>query len=142
MYLWDTDVVGHFANEQPILSLHIQRVKWDEIALPSSTVAELLRGRAEFAVKAAPGQTPFAHGQLRQTLQLIARFRVLFFNEKADEAFRKLLKTVKSSKRYVDLMTAAMALAGNHVVVTRNTRHFKDVLSPHQLANWIDDPPS
>jgi predicted nucleic acid-binding protein len=142
VYLWDTDVVGHFANEHPILSLHIQRVKWDEIALPSSTVAELLRGRAEFAVKAAQGQIPFAHGQLRQTLQLIAKFRVFFFNEKADEALKSLLKTVKSSKRYVDLMTAAMAIAGNHIVITRNIRHFKDVLPPHQLANWIDDLPS
>lgn len=142
MYLWDTNVVGHFANEHPILALHIQRVKWDEIALPSSTLAELLRGRAEFAVKATPGQAVLAHDQLRQTLQLSARFRVLFFNEKAEEAFRKLLKTIKSSKRYVDLMTAAMAIAGDHIVVTRNTRHFKDVLPPHQLANWIDDPPS
>jgi len=142
LYLWDTNILVHFTSQRPILALHVQRVKWEEIVLPSPAVAEFLRGRAEFAVKATPGQTPFAHGQLRQTLQLIARFRVLFFNEKADEAFRKLLKTVKSSKRYVDLMTAAMALAGNHIVVTRNTKHFKDVLPPDQLANWIDDSPS
>jgi predicted nucleic acid-binding protein len=38
-------------------------------------------------------------------------------------------------------MIAAMALAGNHIVVTRNTKHFSDVLPPHQIENWIDFPP-
>lgn len=38
-------------------------------------------------------------------------------------------------------MIAAMALAGDHVIVTRNTKHFKEVLPPNQLANWIDEPP-
>jgi hypothetical protein len=39
------------------------------------------------------------------------------------------------------MMIAAMALAGNHIVVTRNTRHFTGLLPPHQFANWIDEPP-
>jgi len=51
------------------------------------------------------------------------------------------LKKFKSKKRYADMMIAAMALAGNHVVVTRNTKHFTDLLPPGQLANWIDTPP-
>jgi hypothetical protein len=38
-------------------------------------------------------------------------------------------------------MIAAMVLAGNHVVVTRNVKHFSEVLPPHQVENRIDCPP-
>jgi hypothetical protein len=38
-------------------------------------------------------------------------------------------------------MIAAMVLAGQHMLVTRNPADFVDVLPPAQLANWIDDPP-
>jgi predicted nucleic acid-binding protein len=51
------------------------------------------------------------------------------------------LSRIQFKKRYADVMLAAMALAGNHVEVTRNTKHFKDMLLPSQLANWIDEPP-
>jgi predicted nucleic acid-binding protein len=53
------------------------------------------------------------------------------------ESFKK----IQIQKCYVDLMIAATALAGNHVVVTRNVKHFSDVLPPHQIENWIDYPP-
>jgi len=131
----------HFANDHPALALHIQRVGWDEIVLPSPTVAELWRGRAEFALKATPEQVVWAHGQLWQTHQLVAKFRVILFDEEACEIFKRILKKFKSKKRYADMMIAAMALAGNHVVVTRNTKHFADLLPPDRLANWIDEPP-
>jgi hypothetical protein len=39
------------------------------------------------------------------------------------------------------LMIAAMVLAGQHILVTRNRLDFVDVLPATQLANWIDDPP-
>ncbi|MCI0694291.1 type II toxin-antitoxin system VapC family toxin [candidate division KSB1 bacterium] len=142
MYLWDTNILTHFTSEHPTLALHIQRVKWEEIVLPSPASAEFLRGRAEFALKATPDQAVMAHRLLKQSQQLIAQFGTLLFDEPDTRVLKTLLKKFKSKKRYVDLMIAAMAIAGNHVVVTRNTKHFKDVLSPHQLANWIDDPPS
>ena len=141
MYIWDTNILVHFTNRHPILALHVQRVKWEEIVLPSPAVAEFLRGRVEFALKANPDQAVMAHRLLNQSQQLIAQFGALLFDEKDTEALKTLLRKFKSKKRYVDLMIAAMAIAGNHIVVTRNTKHFRDVLPPHQLANWIDDPP-
>lgn len=71
----------------------------------------------------------------------MTKFRLLLFDEEAREEFKMILNKVKSKKRYADMMIAAMALAGDHVIVTRNTKHFKDVLPPDQLANWIDEPP-
>jgi predicted nucleic acid-binding protein len=141
MYLWDTHIVGHYAQHHPVLTQNIQRVEWAEVALPLPTVAELLRGRAEFALKALPEQAVWAHDQLWQTYVLITKFKVLLFGEEAKEELKKLLKKFKSNKRYADMMIAAMALAGNHILVTRNTKHFADLLPPHQLANWIDEPP-
>ena len=44
-------------------------------------------------------------------------------------------------RRYADLMIAAMVIAGQHILVTRNRTDFVDVLPTTQLANWIDDPP-
>jgi len=141
MYLWDTQIVGHFIDDHPILLRHVERVKWDEIALPSPTVAELLRGRSEFALKATPEQAVAAHQWLWQTQQLIARFRQLFIKEEDAVVFKNLLSRIKSKKRYADMMIAAMALSGHHIVVTRNIKHFADLLPPAQLANWIDEPP-
>lgn len=141
MYLWDTNIAVHYANQHPNIRLHIQRVEWDKIALPSPTVAELLRGRGEFALKATPEQVVEAHHQLWQTQQLIAQFRQLRIDEEAAKIFKKLLTQIKSKKRYADMMIAAMAQAGDHVVVTRNTKHFADLLPPAQLANWIDESP-
>ncbi len=39
-------------------------------------------------------------------------------------------------------MIVAIAIAGNHIVVTRNQKDFVDLLPKHQLQNWIDDPPT
>jgi predicted nucleic acid-binding protein len=141
MYLWDTHMVGHYADQHPTLKLHIQRVEWDEVGLPTPAVAEVLRGRAVFALKATPEQVIWAHDHLWQSYVLITKFKVLLFDEEARDELKKLLKKFKAKKRYADMMIAAMALAGNHTVVTRNTKHFADLLPPPQLANWIDEPP-
>jgi len=51
-----------------------------------------------------------------------------------------MLERHSSRKRYADVMIAAQASAGGHTLVTRNTRHFADLLPPHRLVNWIDEP--
>jgi predicted nucleic acid-binding protein len=38
-------------------------------------------------------------------------------------------------------MIAAIAKAGHHIVITRNTKDFADLLPKAQLQNWIDDAP-
>lgn len=40
------------------------------------------------------------------------------------------------------MLIAAMAHSGNHTVITRNERHFADLLPRRQIANWIDDKPA
>lgn len=141
MYLWDTNILTHFVDGQATLQEHLRRTPWTQIALPSVVVAEALRGRCDFALKATAAQLPLAHQLLSETWRLLQTFQVIVFDQACALALAQLQKKHSSHKRYTDLMIAAMAMAGDHVVVTRNTRHFADVLPTAKLANWIDDPP-
>lgn len=51
----------------------------------------------------------------------------------------RLKGQVKTRKRYADVLIAAQTIAGHHLLVTRNTEDFRDLLLPGQLQNWIDD---
>lgn len=64
MYLWDSNILRHFGEGHPTLRLHLERIPWSEISLPSVVVAEVLRGRCEFALKASPSEAPRAHALL------------------------------------------------------------------------------
>jgi predicted nucleic acid-binding protein len=142
MYLWDTNIVRHFGQGHPTLRDHLSRVPWAEIALPSVVVAEVLRGRCEFALKASPAEAPLAHQRLLETQQMLAQFRVVPFDESCAPILSRLRKKHKRRKRYADLMIAAIAEAGGHIVVTRNQDDFVDLLPQSWLVNWIDDEPS
>ena len=142
MYLWDANILRHFAEKHSTLQAHLQRISWSEIALPSVVVAEVLRGRCEFALKATLDQAPFAHQQLLATQQLLQKFHLIPFDQASAVATQELQRKVKTRKRYADVMIAATAIAGKHIVVTRNLADFIDLLPPQQLTNWIDSPPN
>ena len=139
MYLWDTNILRHFGEGHPNLRLHLEKVSWSEIALPSVVVAEVLRGRSEYALKALPEKLPVAHEQLFRTQKFLNRFNVIIFDEECAEALKKLRHKHKAHKRYSDMMIAAMAEAGKHIVVTRNVKDFEKLLPKKYLENWIDE---
>jgi predicted nucleic acid-binding protein len=142
MYLWDSNIIRAFGDGHPTLRLHLERVSWTDIAVLSVVVAEVLRGRSEFALKATPSQLPQAHALLEKTRQMLRGFQVLVFDLASANHLQSLLTQHASHKRYADCMIAALALAGQHVVVTRNRKHFSALLPPMQLANWIDELPA
>jgi predicted nucleic acid-binding protein len=142
MYLWDSNIVRHFGEGHPTLRLYLQRISWSEIALPSGVVAEVLRGRCDFALKATPLKAPQAHRLLMETRRLLDRFQVIVFDERCTEVMEELQRRHKTHQRYADIMIAAIARAGNHIVVTRNQKHFIELLPQSQLANWIDEEPN
>ena len=142
MYLWDANILRYFGVGHPTLHLHLERISWSEIALPSVVVAEVLRGRCEFALKASSSEAPRAHALLLKTYQLLNRFNVVVFEERCADAMKQLQKKHKVHKRYADMMIAATAKAGQHILVTRKQKHFSKLLPNTQLANWIDEKPN
>lgn len=141
MYLWDANIVRAFGQGHPTVRLHLTRTSWAEIALPSVVVAEILRGRCEAALKAIPREAPLAHQHLHEMQQMLSHFQIVLFDERCTPVMERLRKAHRRRKRYADLMIAAIAVAGKHIVVTRNQADFADLLPPTQLTNWIDDPP-
>ena len=141
MYLWDANILRHFGQGHATLRLYLLRVPWDEIALPSVVVAEVLRGRCEFALKATPAEAPLAHQRLLDTQQMLAQFHSVVFDVAGATVVARLRQQHRRRKRYAALMIAAMVIAGQHILVTRNRTDFVDVLPTTQVANWIDDPP-
>ena len=111
------------------------------LALPSTVVAETLRGRCDFALKASPEQLPLAHQRLLETQQLLQEFQVISFNSVCAQTMKQLQQKAKSRKRYADMIIAATVLAGRHILVTRNQKHFVDLLPKTQCVNWVDKPP-
>src|SRR3990172_12467542 len=142
MYLWDSNMVRYYGEGHPNIRLYLQRVRWSDIALPSVVVAEVLRGRCDFALKAIPTQAPLAHELLLKTWRFLDRFNVIVFDRECGKALEDLQQLHKAHKRYADLMIAAIVLAGKHVLVTRNEKDFATLLSKSQIANWVDEKPS
>ena len=141
MYLLDTNILTHYVNGEKTLLAHLQRVDLAEVALPTAVIAEAMRGRSEYALKAPPDKAVHAHSLLVETWQILHKFQMLALNQQSATALAQMQKKFGSRKRYADMMIAAMALTGKHIVVTRNQKHFADLLPSHQLANWIDDLP-
>jgi predicted nucleic acid-binding protein len=141
MYLWDSNILRYHYQAHPTLQAWLQKVPRHQIALPSVVVAEVLRGRCELALKATPEQFGFAHTQLQKELRVLRRFRIVFPDQHSTSSLAVIRKQHPSHKRYPDLMIAALAQAGNHIVITRNQKDFADLLPKSQLQNWIDDMP-
>jgi tRNA(fMet)-specific endonuclease VapC len=141
VYLWDANILRHFAEGQSILFSHLNRIRRADVALPSVVVAEVLRGRCDYALKATSDQAASAHALLIATYRMLGQFQIVVFDRSSADAMTHLQKRHSSRKRYADVQIAAMALAGNHIVVTRNTKDFSDLLRPDQIENWIDFPP-
>lgn len=142
MYLWDSNILRYYFKEHPTLLQHMQRVSPKQIALPSIVVAEALRGRCDYILKAAPEQVQTAERLLSETIRTIQGFAAATFDVTSLAMMKQLLKQHQSRGRYADLMIAAIARAGHHIVVTRNTKDFADLLPGAQLQNWMDDAPT
>jgi len=141
LYLWDANILRYYAQGHSNLSLRLKQVKRNNVALPSVVVAEVLRGRCEFALKSTPDQAVQAHALLVETHRMLGKFQIISFDQQSADLLIRLRQLHRSRKRYADMQIAAMAIAGNHIVVTRNTRDFSDLLKPDQVENWIDVAP-
>jgi predicted nucleic acid-binding protein len=138
-YLLDSNILRHYSAQHPILFENLKRIERSNIVIPITVYAEQLRGRIEGLLKAEPQHLLLAQKHLKATLELLDDFEVLDLNEASIETANRLKHQIKTRKRYADFVIAAQAIAGRHILVTRNTADFQDMLPAAQLQNWVDD---
>jgi predicted nucleic acid-binding protein len=103
------------------------------------TQIEVLRGRHEALFKAADGAR-LLHAQqaLARTLQHMAQFPVVFFDEAAAAVFDRLRQTTGLRRLgRGDLLIGSIALANRAILVTRNQKHFRKVPGL-RIESWTD----
>ncbi len=139
MILFDTDTVTHFSYGNANLRQKIDEVGDEQLAIAIITRNEILRGRADSLLKAAnEEELRKAAERLHQTEEMLSDFMVVGFDDNAIRQFGKLRKQKKFKKiGRADMLIACIALANDALLVTRNTKDFKDVPGL-RTENWVD----
>lgn len=137
-YLFDSNILRSFAFNHPTLLRNMLRVDQSQIALPFIVKAEQLRGRYDAITKAEPQRLLQEQERLVEAESLLAGFEIAYLTKDAIDALTVLLLRRQTRKRYADAIIAAIAIASDDIVVTRNIEDFKDLLPAAQLQNWID----
>jgi len=138
-FLWNSNIIRHYIDDHPRLLKNLERISRQEILQPIVIVAEQLRGRSESILKAEAEHLARAQDRFRQTQILLSKFQILYLDEDALAVASRLISQVKTRKRYADVLVAAQVISGRHILVTRNTKDFRDLLSSKQMQNWIDN---
>ena len=97
-----------------------------------------MRGRYDAITKAEPQRLLQEQERLVEAESLLAGFEIAYLTKDAIDALTVLLLRRQTRKRYADAIIAAIAIASDDIVVTRNIEDFKDLLPAAQLQNWID----
>jgi predicted nucleic acid-binding protein len=139
MILFDTDTLTHFSFGNTNVRRRAEEAKNERLAVTIVTRNEVLRGRAENLLKAADEkELRKAAERFRHAEELLTDFLVVGFSEDAIKHFGKLRKqkTLKKMGR-ADMLIACIALAHDALLVTRNTKDYKNV--PRlRIENWVD----
>lgn len=137
-YLLDSNILRHYTAKHPTLLRNLVRVPAEQIGIPLVVVIEQLRGRFDAYLKAEPENLLREQERLQAAQQLVSLYQTVYANEHATTELALLRQRVSTRKRYADVVIAAMALASNATVVTRNVEDFRDLLPAARIQNWID----
>ncbi len=127
IYVIDTDHVSLFQRNHPFVVQHWAEANPDSLAVTIITVEEQIRGRFA-SIKQAKSKAKIvqAYTNLQTTVTFFNTIKVLSFDETAF-AHDETLKKQKIRIGRQDLRIAAIALAINAIVVTRNQKDFSKV---------------
>ena len=120
------------------MTRNLARVAAEEIGIPFVVVIEQLRGRFDAYLKAEPENLLREQARLLAAQQFLTLYQTAYVNEQAVTALFALRQRVSTHKRYADVVIAAIALAHDATVVTRNVEDFRDLLPAAKIQNWVD----
>ena len=121
-FLFDTDHLTLYQQGHPPLGQRLALQPPDVIGVSVVTVEESLRGRLAHLGRAADGPTRIRRcALLAETVQLFHRFPLVSFDQAAENLFQQFRPVHIGTQ---DLKIAAIALANNLVLLTRNRRDF------------------
>jgi tRNA(fMet)-specific endonuclease VapC len=134
-WILDTDHVSLLQRGHPIVVGKVAAVNPAEIALTVITIVEQMYGRLDIINRAKSKQELVtAYALLKETFNLLSQANILDFNEAAFDTYNELLKQ-KIRVGTQDLRIAAIALASNATVVTRNLKDFQKVPNL-KIVDW------
>lgn len=139
MHLLDTDTLTYLHAGHPNVIKQLSRLEDPEVGITIITRIEVLRGRMDYVLKAETGTSLLrAQELLVRTEALLVQILTLPLDLKTAEQFDSL-RSVSSLRKIgrADLLIASIALTNRAVLVTRNTRHFKQI-PQLRVVNWVD----
>jgi tRNA(fMet)-specific endonuclease VapC len=134
-FLLDTDHLTLLEHGHPPLRQHLAAQPPGAVGLTIVTVEESLRGRLAAIARAPDGAARVSrYGYLLDTLQLFQQFPVAPFDQAAENHFQQL-RSLRLRIGTQDLKIAAVVLAHNLTLLTRNHRDFGQIPGL-LLADW------
>ncbi|MDF5715888.1 MAG: type II toxin-antitoxin system VapC family toxin [Rhizonema sp. NSF051] len=139
MYLLDTDTLTHLYAGNTNVIARLNTVEDSEVGITIITKAEMLRGRIEYLIKAETDESLLrAQELLFRTEESLAELLIVPISQSAADEFERLRMVSKLRKiGRADLLIASISLANRATLVTRNTKHFKQIPGL-QVVNWVD----
>ena len=127
LYLLDTDIMTLLEREGPEvtrLRARLAAIPRDDIATSIVSYEEQTRGWLAYSAQArTPELRIIAYRRLKSHLQMYCKFAVIEFDEKASAEYEKLKKAYPRDGKQ-DLKIAAIALANDATLLTRNLQDF------------------
>jgi tRNA(fMet)-specific endonuclease VapC len=137
-YLLDTDTVSFVLGNHPRTAQHL-RVNQNDAAISIITVQEVFNGWAgRLNTAKTIEELVFLYDRLSQTMVFFGNIPILNFDQKAAAEFQALMQNhpqLNKHKLQKDMRIAAIALANDAIVVTRNYRDFS-LVPKLTIVDW------
>ena len=128
-YILDTDCFSLWQQNHPMMVQQV-KVNAENLAVTIVTVEEVIRGWFNVIRQASePSQADklvLAYTRLWNTLNDFKNLNILKFDQNASTIYTKFHRQIRLIGSQ-DLRIAAIVLANNAILVTRNHRHFSQV---------------
>lgn len=140
-YMLDTNIVSEAMRTEPNEEVIKQLSKYENLcAICSTTWNELLYG-----IQILPDgkKKELLYADLIDDVQ--RSYNVLTYDKAAATIHADIRSRLKEKGKIVefsDTQIAAIAISNNMILVTRNTKHFKQIqeVSPLLMENWFENP--